>query len=411
MIKNYNVLVKLCEDEIKQREYRIDYYSKIVKYWNELSKWMIEHNFENFSSDLGFRYCDEVIGSHLIVKNMKKSMQLRLRAIRMIISYQINGDFEFRSPRIEKNFDGSLGIYFKKYLAYCENELNLSYKTIDNKKYYLWELAIFLEYSNYSFKDFNLDIIKDFFSSRNYSLSSRHNANRTIKLFLHYLYDNKVTDRNLSILIMRDNYNKRAKLPTTYSELEIKKMIESVERSSAIGKRDYLILLLAAEYGLRSSDIVNFGFEHIDWEENKIKITQHKTKTLIEYDLLASIGNAIIDYLKHGRPKSSISQILVSHELTRKNNPLSAPTIHSIVAKYFRKANIDYSNKKHGPHSLRHSLATNLLKKNISIPIIGSILGHQSTESTNIYLSIDINSLRKCPLPAPVNTISTGEND
>jgi len=67
-----------------------------------------------------------------------------------------------------------------------------------------------------------------------------------------------------------------------------------------------------------------------------------------------------------------------------------------------RIANIpNWKNKKHGPHSLRHSLATNMLKQNISLPIISTVLGHQKTETTKVYLSVDIEKLRQCALPVP----------
>ncbi|WP_296561788.1 tyrosine-type recombinase/integrase, partial [uncultured Acetobacterium sp.] len=86
----------------------------------------------------------------------------------------------------------------------------------------------------------------------------------------------------------------------------------------------------------------------------------------------------------------------------KRGKKLCKTTIHSIVAKYMRLANISHwKEKKHGAHSLRHSLATNLLKKNVPISIISTVLGHQNTESTKGYLAVDINRLRECPLPIP----------
>ena len=82
--------------------------------------------------------------------------------------------------------------------------------------------------------------------------------------------------------------------------------------------------------------------------------------------------------------------------------PLAIPTIHSIVSRYMQVAHITHwKEKKHGPHSLRHSLATNLLKKNVSMPVISTVLGHQCTETTKIYLKVDADSLVKCVLPIP----------
>ena len=187
-----------------------------------------------------------------------------------------------------------------------------------------------------------------------------------------------------------------------YTGHYFRRILEAVDRASAIGKRDYVILLLSSEYGWRSSDIVNFRFEQIDWDRNTISLSQHKTGSSVVYTLLSSVGNAVIDYLKHGRPKTEASEIIVSCETEKRGKKLSAPTVHSIVTKYIRRANISHwQQKKHGPHSLRHSLATNMLKKNISIPIISTVLGHQNTESTKVYLSVDFNRLKQCPLPIP----------
>jgi integrase len=192
------------------------------------------------------------------------------------------------------------------------------------------------------------------------------------------------------------------KLPTTYTDEEISRMILAVERGSSIGKRDYLVLLLASEYGWRASDITGFQFSWIDWDKNIISFNQHKTGVAVQYSLLSSVGNAIIDYLKNGRPDTKAQEIIVGHDTLKGGKKLSSPTIHSIVAKYLRAANIEnWKQKKHGPHALRFSLATNMLKNNISIPIIASILGHQSTKYTKRYIALDVDQLKKCALPIP----------
>jgi integrase len=161
-------------------------------------------------------------------------------------------------------------------------------------------------------------------------------------------------------------------------------------------------MLLAAEYGWRASDITSFRLDQIDWEKNRISMVQYKTGVPVEFPLLASVGNAIIDYLKHGRPASGDDVIIVNHENTHKGQKLESPTIHSIVSKAMSTANIaNWKDKKHGPHSLRHSLATNMLKQNVAIPIISTILGHQSTETTKTYIEVDIPKLRLCSPPVP----------
>ena len=188
-----------------------------------------------------------------------------------------------------------------------------------------------------------------------------------------------------------------------YTDEEIRRIIQCAPRTSAKHKRDYVIILLAASYGMRSGDITKLRLSDIDWDRNLIKINQNKTGEYLELPLLASVGNAIIDYLQNGRPRNCDHDIIVvSHMHGTIGNHLKSPTIHSIVSSAMQNAKIvNWKNKKHGGHSLRHSLATNLLKKNTSMPVISTILGHRSTETTKTYLSVDIEKLRNCTLPMP----------
>lgn len=116
--------------------------------------------------------------------------------------------------------------------------------------------------------------------------------------------------------------------------------------------------------------------------------------------LLPEVGLAIIDYLKYGRPTTESTNIFIRHYCPI--GPLAPPTLHSIVWQYIKLANITVPDgKKHGPHVLRHSLASALLEENIPLPTIAEVLGHTSTETTSIYLKIDINQLRRCALDVP----------
>lgn len=122
----------------------------------------------------------------------------------------------------------------------------------------------------------------------------------------------------------------------------------------------------------------------------------------MEFPLLSTVGNAVIDYLKHARPRTDVPEVIVSMENANKGKPLSSPTVHSIVTKYMKRAGIkDWQKKKHGPHAMRHSLATNLLKQNVAMPVISTVMGHQRTSTTSTYLSVDYEKLKQCALPMP----------
>ena len=402
MITDLNQLTTVCREELNEREYELKFQGDIIAEWSSLDQWMQSKGYHEFSEAVGYRYCDEQIGSHLIVAGMSTKAKRRLRAIRMLTSYQKGGDFEFRSPRIERVFNGDLGTVFQNYLDYIKDVRHLSESSIQNNALYLFDLYFFLDSMGISLNDLDQDQMEAFFRIKRYTEASRHNAGSIIKMFLQNAYDIGATVRDMSIYVPKDNYNRHSKIPTTYTEAEIRSAIESVDRTSPIGKRDYLVLLLAAEYGWRAKDITTFCFDKIDWDKNVIRFDQNKTGNAVEFPLLASIGNAIIDYMRHGRPESDSPYVILCSERSKWARPLSSPTIHSIVAQHLCKARVpDWQNKKHGPHSFRHSLATNMLKKEISLPVISTVMGHQTTATTKVYLKIDIQKLRMCPLPMP----------
>jgi len=401
MEKEIRKLVNLCEQELTGREYTFNRHRVISTAWDDLLQWMEQRNLDTFDEDIGFQYCDETFGAR-VLSGIQKKDQVPLRAIRMLISYQKEGDFEFRTPSVLHSFYGQSGKLMETYLDYLRETVCLAERTLSNKRYYLYALNHYLETHQKTLNDINVDSITDFYSYQEYSLASKHNCNSTLRLFLRYAYDMGVTDQDHSIHILPDSYKTQRKIPTTYQEEEISQILNAVDRASAVGKRDYFILLLASQYGWRSSDIVNIRFEQVDWDNNTISLKQHKTGNTVFYPLLSSVGNALIDYLKHGRPATEAPEIIVSCETANRGKKLSTPTVHSIVSKYMRKANIrHWQQKKHGPHSLRHSLATNMLKKNIALPIISTVLGHQNTESTKVYLSMDYKRLKQCALPVP----------
>lgn len=402
MITDLSELIRLCKDELHDREYHSHHANTLTSEWENISQWFEVHEISTFNRDSAFSYCDEVIGSHIIVDGMKPQKMKQLRAIRMLLSYQETGDFEFRTPRVEYIFLGNTGEVMLRYLQY-ETDRGRSAKTVECKRAALYRFNCFLLENHLSFDELGIDEIENYFSlTTNGSLSLRHNNANHLRQLFHYLYDAGITKTDHSIFVLKDQYRNRCKLPTNYTEEEISRIIRAVDRSSAIGKRDYLVLLLAAEYGWRASDIINFKFNQIDWNKNAISFLQEKTDVPVEFPLLASVGNAIVDYLKNGRPDSSASEVIVANRGGKKGKPLTAPTIHSIVSRYMREADINHwKEKKHGPHSLRHSLATNMLKNNVSLPVISTVLGHQRTETTKTYLKVDINKLAMCVLPMP----------
>jgi integrase len=154
--------------------------------------------------------------------------------------------------------------------------------------------------------------------------------------------------------------------------------------------------LLIARLGLRAGDVTSLTFENIDWEGNRITLTQHKTGRPLILPLLEDVGTAVIDYLRFGRPNCVSPEIFIRH--FPPVGPFVSKSLYNMVAGYIGKTGLLERGKKRGPHALRHSLASRLLEKNVPLPVISEILGHANTNTTSAYLAIDINKLRACAL-------------
>ncbi len=226
----------------------------------------------------------------------------------------------------------------------------------------------------------------------------------TARLFCRFLYEQKYIDRNVEYVIGRNNFSKREKLPSVYNADEIKRIEDAVGQSSSVGKRDYAMLLLATRLGLRSSDIAELTFGNLDWGQNIICLTQSKTKKVIELPLLADVGEAIINYLKYGRPVSDLQQVFLT--ACAPYRPINRLVINGAVSRTIIASGVDITGRKFGPHAMRHTLASQLLLNGTSLPVISETLGHSDTQATMNYLRIDINNLMRCSLDVPLVSAS-----
>jgi site-specific recombinase XerD len=218
--------------------------------------------------------------------------------------------------------------------------------------------------------------------------------------FFKFLYEKGIISTNISTFIPKNNYQKQAKLPAYYTEEEIEKLLKSVDRGNIVGKRDYAILVLAAYLGLRVSDIARLRFENLHWDQNTINLRQYKTGKNIILPLLPVVGNALLDYIQYGRPKSDeqyIFLLIISPFL-----PVRPQTIAVMINRRFSNAGFKSTERRHGGHALRYSLVKELLNNKQSLPVISEVLGHKNTTSTRHYIRIDTESLGQCALDVPL---------
>ena len=186
------------------------------------------------------------------------------------------------------------------------------------------------------------------------------------------------------------------KVPPVYTPEEINAMLGAVNTASPTGRRDLAVCLLAARLGMRASDICALTFANLRWAANTIEFTTVKTGRAAVLPLTNEIGEAIIAYLKDGRPECGEPYVFLRTQ--KPFTKLSFRSLHGIVTGYLRKANIAADGRRRGPRALRSSLASRMLEAGAALPVISEALAHSNSDTTRIYLKIGIEQLRRCAL-------------
>lgn len=216
-----------------------------------------------------------------------------------------------------------------------------------------------------------------------------------IRLFLQFLYEKGAVVTDLSVALPEAAATKKT-FHEPLTDDEIKCLLEAPDRSTPIGKRDYAIMLLALQTGLRACDISDLRRENIDWKSKTVNIVQHKTGVPLSLPLPSEAGNAVADYLLHGRPVCDLPHIFICD--VGKKRPIKSRTFGTVVTKYMKRTGIYDTERRRGFHSFRRTFGTSLLKNDIPMDLIQQMLGHTQMNSMKPYLSVEEEGLKRCAL-------------
>lgn len=189
----------------------------------------------------------------------------------------------------------------------------------------------------------------------------------------------------------------KSELPKFMPSQEVALVLQSCDRETATGRRDYAILLLLSKLGLRASEIVGLTLDDMDWHTGCITI-RGKGGHLAQLPLPVDVGEAIAAYLREGR-QNSTSRALFLYAKAPLIGFKGQYVVGDIVESAIDRAGIVSSRR--GAHQLRHSLATEMLRRGASMLEIGQVLRHRCAQSTEIYSKVDLSALRSLSLAWP----------
>jgi site-specific recombinase XerD len=188
-----------------------------------------------------------------------------------------------------------------------------------------------------------------------------------------------------------------ASIPRALSSDQVQRLLTHCDRRTALGRRNWAILLLLARLGLRAGEIVELTLEDLDWAAAELCIRRGATD-LDRLPLPQDVGAALADYLRHARPACCSRRVFVRMRAPHRGFA-SSVAICSIVRRALERAGLNPALK--GAHLLRHSVATQMLRQGASLAEIGELLRHRSQQTTMIYAKVDLDLLRPLALPWP----------
>jgi site-specific recombinase XerD len=370
--------------------------------YNVFERYLTEHSITQIDESVCLEYVYQKTGKHFDsfeCVTLDKRVDYRMRPLLLLLRYLDDGEVHYEVRKTTPPFICPES-YTVEYEAFCE-ELeyrNYSKSTIGSNIRSVQVLIMHLMAEGVSSSaDISIQHIENFLATlSDKSVKYIGKFLYVFRNFFSFLHERGYIGRDLVPMLPKVRIPRNATIPYVWSKEDIHKLLSAVDRADPKGKRDYAVFLIAIRLGLRIGDIRNLKKSSIDWNRNTINLIMSKTGQHIELPLLKDVGWAIIDYLQNGRPTTISECVFVRHRA-----PFNAiggiGSFTKELYRYTTKAGLNISpDQRRGMHSLRSTLASNMLDVKAPLPIISEALGHQSVNTTGLYLKVDIESLRKC---------------
>jgi len=374
--------------------------------WNRLQKYFAARGVGEFSLDVAMAWVDDACGFFAKEQagTLKPNDIYMFRVAAMLGEYAAHGAVLRRYSRSVSKLDGPGAEAIARFQAYLR-AAGRSASTVRTYGTLAGEFVAFTG-TRGGLACCDANMIGAFAATlAGYQFKTVEQKLCAVRSFLRFASADGLVDGACLDAVPAARSARQARIPSVWDPGEVARILDAIDRGNPCGKRDYAIILLIARLGLRGVDVRRLEFADFDWAGNRLFVVQAKTGDRVQLPLLKEVGWAVIDYIRHGRPDSDCPQVFLRH--LAPVGPFSDQDhLHQILVKHARVAHVPVSEKRrHGMHSLRHTLATRLMEGGTPVEQIAGILGHQSVQSTGVYLKSSLGLLARCALdpdaPAP----------
>jgi site-specific recombinase XerD len=229
---------------------------------------------------------------------------------------------------------------------------------------------------------------------------SRKGVAQRMRCFLRFAHATDRTERDFSLCVMAPPLYAFESIPCALSPDQVKAVLQASRNDpSPKGLRDYAILLLLATYGMRAGEITRLQLNDIDWRADRIFVRHTKTSSQSILPLIPAVGEALLAYLRRGRPKTDVREVFI-RMCAPFRGFVNGSSLYASTRRRLDAAGVQPGGKR-GPHAFRHARAVSLLREGTPMKIIGDVLGHRSASSTSVYLKLATEDLRNVALEIP----------
>jgi integrase/recombinase XerD len=215
-----------------------------------------------------------------------------------------------------------------------------------------------------------------------------------VRALLRFCVVEGVLDVDLSQAALPVTGQRRSVLPWGITAAEARALLDSCDRRSALGRRDYALIIIMLRLGLRRSEVAALRLDDIDWRAGELVVGKGGARR-DRLPLPADVGAAIASYLRRGRPASDRREVFLRARAPF--GPIAAPTVASTVRRACRRAGV----AEVGSHRLRHTMACEMVCAGVPLARIAQVLRHHSLQSTAAYARVDVDRLRLVAAPWP----------
>ena len=242
--------------------------------------------------------------------------------------------------------------------------------------------------------------IESFFldHAREMGPAARRSMQAALRTFLRFCLYEGYTRHRLDHAVPTLRTYKLARVPRGLSEEQADIVLESVDRSTDVGRRDYAILTLLHTYGVRGAQVRALRLDDIRWSKDQVLFRAMKGGKDSLLPLVVDAGESLLDYLRHGRPPSAFSEVFLTSRAPYR--PLTgSSSLSAIVGRHLRAAGLNVPCQ--GAHAFRHAFATRMVAEGHPLKAVADVLGHRYLSTTFIYTKVNFNALSQVSLEWP----------